>query len=317
MGNNPTFEGVPQKQVEAYVLDEDLDLYDHVVEVEFVEHIRGMVAFTGIEPPDRADRRRRRAGALDPAVLTALRRLRRVGIAATIQSMVPDPSDASALGGPHPGSARHPARGGRTCAPRVAALSPIVTRSRRLPAPAVAVGVLGMLPPVCFAVFGILAPAFPRRGGLETVWSSRSPPSWSATWCGASPESSWCCAVGWVIAFAGVGVGNVLLPPLVKGYFPDRIGLVTSLYATVMSVSTLVPPLIAVPVADTAGWRVSLGMWARIASRGRAVAAHARLAPGASEPRRRDRGGRAARLGQSAGIGDRAGRSRSSSRSRR
>jgi riboflavin kinase/FMN adenylyltransferase len=50
IGNNPTFDGVPQKQVEAYVLDEDIDLYDHVVEVAFVEHIRGMVAFTGIEP---------------------------------------------------------------------------------------------------------------------------------------------------------------------------------------------------------------------------------------------------------------------------
>jgi riboflavin kinase/FMN adenylyltransferase len=50
IGNNPTFEGVPQKQVEAYVLDEDIDLYGHVVEVSFVEHIRGMVAFTGIEP---------------------------------------------------------------------------------------------------------------------------------------------------------------------------------------------------------------------------------------------------------------------------
>lgn len=50
IGNNPTFDGVPHKQVEAYVLDEEIDLYDHVVEVAFVEHIRGMVAFTGIEP---------------------------------------------------------------------------------------------------------------------------------------------------------------------------------------------------------------------------------------------------------------------------
>jgi riboflavin kinase/FMN adenylyltransferase len=50
VGNNPTFDGVAQKQVEAYVLDEDIDLYDQIVEVEFVERIRGMVAFTGIEP---------------------------------------------------------------------------------------------------------------------------------------------------------------------------------------------------------------------------------------------------------------------------
>jgi riboflavin kinase / FMN adenylyltransferase len=48
VGNNPTFEGVAKKQVEAYVLDRELDLYDHVVDVEFVERLRGMVAFTNI-----------------------------------------------------------------------------------------------------------------------------------------------------------------------------------------------------------------------------------------------------------------------------
>lgn len=50
VGNNPTFEGVPQKQVEAYVLDRDLDLYDHHVDISFVQRIRGMVAYSGIEP---------------------------------------------------------------------------------------------------------------------------------------------------------------------------------------------------------------------------------------------------------------------------
>lgn len=51
VGTNPTFDDVPVRQVEAYVLDEtDLDLYGHVVEVEFVARIRGMVAFEGIGP---------------------------------------------------------------------------------------------------------------------------------------------------------------------------------------------------------------------------------------------------------------------------
>ena len=53
VGDNPTFEGVAKKQVEAYVLDRELDLYDHVVDIEFVERIRGMVAFTNI--PDLID----------------------------------------------------------------------------------------------------------------------------------------------------------------------------------------------------------------------------------------------------------------------
>lgn len=48
VGNNPTFEGVPQKQVEAHVIGETIDLYDHEVEVVFEARIRGMVAFRGI-----------------------------------------------------------------------------------------------------------------------------------------------------------------------------------------------------------------------------------------------------------------------------
>ena len=50
VGNNPTFTGVPQKQVEAFVLDQDIDLYDHVVDVEFTHRIRGMVKYTGVGP---------------------------------------------------------------------------------------------------------------------------------------------------------------------------------------------------------------------------------------------------------------------------
>ncbi|RIX31150.1 bifunctional riboflavin kinase/FAD synthetase [Amnibacterium setariae] len=50
VGSNPTFEGVPPKQVEAYVLDETLDLYGHLVDVEFTHRIRGQVAYTGVEP---------------------------------------------------------------------------------------------------------------------------------------------------------------------------------------------------------------------------------------------------------------------------
>lgn len=49
VGDNPTFDRTPQKQVEAYLLDQERDLYGEVVDVEFVERIRGMVAFDGVE----------------------------------------------------------------------------------------------------------------------------------------------------------------------------------------------------------------------------------------------------------------------------
>lgn len=50
VGTNPTFDDVLVRQVEAHVLGEtDLDLYGHDVSVEFVQRLRGMVAFEGID----------------------------------------------------------------------------------------------------------------------------------------------------------------------------------------------------------------------------------------------------------------------------
>lgn len=50
VGNNPTFTGVAERQVEAYALDQSFDLYGGTVEVAFVEYVRGMLAFDGIDP---------------------------------------------------------------------------------------------------------------------------------------------------------------------------------------------------------------------------------------------------------------------------
>lgn len=49
IGNNPTFEGVPDKQVEAHALDQSMDLYDRTVELSFVEYIRPMNKFDSID----------------------------------------------------------------------------------------------------------------------------------------------------------------------------------------------------------------------------------------------------------------------------
>ena len=50
IGTNPTFDGV-ERRVESYVLDRtDLDLYDELIRVELVDHLRGMVKYVGVEP---------------------------------------------------------------------------------------------------------------------------------------------------------------------------------------------------------------------------------------------------------------------------
>ena len=147
----------------------------------------------------------------------------------------------------------------------VAAVSPILDAVRQdvelSPAHA---GLLGAVPVVSFAVFGSLAPLVARRLGLEptliaamllsalgeVVRAVTTTPAGFLAWS--------------VIALAGMGMGNVLLPPLVKRYFPDRVGAVTAVYSVAMAFSTALPPLLAVPVAQELGWRVSLGAWAVI-----------------------------------------------------
>jgi CP family cyanate transporter-like MFS transporter len=145
----------------------------------------------------------------------------------------------------------------------VAAVSPIVTEiGADIPLSVVGLGVLGMLPPVCFALFGLLTPLVTRWASLELVTMLTLVAILAGHLLRSASTSFTMLVFGSVVAFAGMSIGNVILPPLVKRYFPDRIGMVTSLYVTVISVSTFLPPFLAVPVADHAGWRVSLGMWA-------------------------------------------------------
>jgi MFS transporter, CP family, cyanate transporter len=149
----------------------------------------------------------------------------------------------------------------------VASLSPILAEvEQEIALPAAVVGLLGMLPPLCYAVFGIVTPLFAKRLGLEvTLLIALAALSIGLLGRGVAGGAVWL-MVASALTFAAMGVGNVLLPPLVKRYFPDRIGLLTTIYVTTMSVSSFTPPLIAVPVADAAGWRVSLGMWAIVAA---------------------------------------------------
>lgn len=149
----------------------------------------------------------------------------------------------------------------------VASLSPVVIQiSDDIPLSGFLLGVLGMLPPLCFAIFGVATPSLTRRFGLERVLLAALLLLTLGLFGRSFAGSSIVLLAASALAFAAIGVGNVLLPPLVKKYFPDRIGMLTALYATAMSVSTLLPPLVAVPVADAAGWRASFAQWGVVAA---------------------------------------------------
>ncbi|MFJ6114697.1 bifunctional riboflavin kinase/FAD synthetase [Agrococcus sediminis] len=49
IGDNPTFDGVAAKTVEAYLLDVDLDLYDRPISLELVDFVRPMHRFESLD----------------------------------------------------------------------------------------------------------------------------------------------------------------------------------------------------------------------------------------------------------------------------
>jgi CP family cyanate transporter-like MFS transporter len=150
--------------------------------------------------------------------------------------------------------------------PAVAALSPIFDRiSVDVPVDSVGVGLLGTLPPLCFAVFGLLAPALKKHLRLETLLIAALCAILIGHLVRGLAPSYLVLALASVLTFAGMGVANVVLPPVVKKYFPTSIGALTSVYVTIMALFSLIPPLVAFPVAESLGWRVSVSMWAALA----------------------------------------------------
>ncbi|MEV6429397.1 MFS transporter [Nocardia sp. NPDC051463] len=124
------------------------------------------------------------------------------------------------------------------------------------------IGVFGMIPTAMFAVSGLLTPIFVRRLGLERTAMVAMLMAGLGMLIRATISSTAAMFVFSALALGGMGIGNVVIPPLVKRYFPDRLAVVSSLYITMVQLGTVVPALIAVPVAEAHGWRISLGLWA-------------------------------------------------------
>ena len=49
IGNNPTFDGIPARRTEAHLLGASVDAYDKTIDLDFVEYIRPMVKFDGLD----------------------------------------------------------------------------------------------------------------------------------------------------------------------------------------------------------------------------------------------------------------------------
>ncbi|MGV9838199.1 CynX/NimT family MFS transporter [Nocardia niigatensis] len=127
------------------------------------------------------------------------------------------------------------------------------------------VGVFGMLPTAMFALGGLLTPVLSRRLGLEATALVAMVVTGIGSVIRALVPATWELLAFSALALAGMGIGNVVIPPLVKRYFSDRLAVLSSVYIVMVQLGTVFPALIAVPVADAHGWRLSLGMWAALA----------------------------------------------------
>ncbi|WP_425571686.1 MFS transporter [Nocardioides aquiterrae] len=127
-------------------------------------------------------------------------------------------------------------------------------------------GLLTSLPVVAFAVFGALAPAAARRIGIHRVTLLSILAAVAGLLGRAVTGSEALFLVLSLLALGGMAMANVLLPSLVKLHFPDRIGRVTAIYTTALSVGLTAALVLTVPVAHAfGGWRWGLGAWAALA----------------------------------------------------
>jgi CP family cyanate transporter-like MFS transporter len=133
-------------------------------------------------------------------------------------------------------------------------------------------GFLVTLPVLCFGLLAPLGSVLTRRLGLTRAIATALTLLVTGLLVRfAHPVGA--LFAGTAIAGAGIAVGNVLIPVLVKRSFGASVGLISGAYVTTMIASAAVAAGAAVPLTNAlgAGWRVGLGVWAIPASLALAV----------------------------------------------
>ena len=149
----------------------------------------------------------------------------------------------------------------------VSAVSPLLGQiGTDLAFDAVTTGILGMLPTASFAVMGFLALPLLRRIQLEHLLLIAILLTALGQLGRAVGSDVLAFLVFTCIAMLGIGLVNVVAPPLLMKYFPDRIGILAALHVTLLGVSTAVAAQFAIPLGTLYGWRFSIGIWAALSA---------------------------------------------------
>ena len=129
-------------------------------------------------------------------------------------------------------------------------------------------GVLTSVPPLCFAVFGYTAPRLARRFGSAPVVCAGLVAITAGLAIRPYTGGTGAFLAASALALMGIAVSNVLLPVIVKRWFPDRVGTMTGLYSMALALGTSLAAAVTVPVTDALGgsWRTGLAAWAVLAA---------------------------------------------------
>jgi MFS transporter, CP family, cyanate transporter len=128
---------------------------------------------------------------------------------------------------------------------------------------ATAISGLTTLPSLCFGLAAPLAPELARRAGSERAVLAGVllvAAGSALRGLGGAPALF----AGQILAMAGIGVINVLLPGLVKRDFPDRVALMTGLYTMALCSGAAAAAGATVPLVAAFGgsWTAALAFWA-------------------------------------------------------
>jgi CP family cyanate transporter-like MFS transporter len=162
--------------------------------------------------------------------------------------------------------------------PAIAAVPPLLdTIQSDLGLSATGAGLLTALPVVCMGLFAPAGAALARRVGREAAVSCALALVGVGTLVRGAGASAVPLYAGTLVAGVGIAIGGVLLPGVVKAWFPDRPGTVTGLYTAGLVAGATVASAATVPLMDALGigWPTAIAAWGLLA-----VAALAAWAPG-------------------------------------
>lgn len=153
--------------------------------------------------------------------------------------------------------------------PAVTSLGPLLEEVRDdLGMSGTVAGVLTSVPPACFALFGLTAPRLARRWGPGAIVCAGLAAITTGLLLRPFAGGTVVFLAASALALAGIAVSNILMPVIVKRWFPDRVGAMTGLYSMGLSLGTAAAAAATVPMTDALGgsWRSGLGAWALLAA---------------------------------------------------